>query len=148
MDSETIGNKLKEARKKAGLTQDQVAENVMVSRVTVSHWENGKSLPDIASLIRLSDLYDISLDELVKGDQKMRNKVMKDAEEQELRKRVLLATIVLCAVAAVVTIISMIVGGSVKEFWFAACPWVLMGIGLASWAAYTGEHEEKNNSEN
>ena len=66
-----ISERLKAARQSAGMTQDQVAEKIMVSRVTVSHWENGKSLPDIVSLISLSDLYSISLDELVKGDSKM-----------------------------------------------------------------------------
>ena len=45
-----ISEKLKKARQEAGMTQDQVAEKIMVSRVTVSHWENGKSLPDIVSL--------------------------------------------------------------------------------------------------
>ena len=110
----------------------------MVSRVTVSHWENGKSLPDIASLIRLSDLYEISLDELVKGDHKMKKKVMQDAENQKIEKRILFATVFLCAIVAAVTVISMIIGGSFREFWFAACPWVLMGLGLSSWAAYVG----------
>ena len=76
-----ISEKLKEARQKAGMTQDQVAEKIMVSRVTVSHWENGKSLPDIVSLISLSDLYSISLDELVKEDSKMVEKVRKDAKD-------------------------------------------------------------------
>ena len=71
-----ISEKLKEERQKAGMTQDQVAEKIMASRVTVSHWENGKSLPDIVSLISLSDLYSISLDELAKGDSKMVEKVM------------------------------------------------------------------------
>jgi len=52
-----ICEKLKEARKNAGMTQEQVAEKIMVSRVTISHWENGKSLPDISGLISLSDLY-------------------------------------------------------------------------------------------
>ena len=74
-----ISEKLKEARQNTGMTQDQIAEKIMVSRVTVSNWENGKSLPDIVSLISLSDLYGISLDELVKGDSKMTEKVKKDA---------------------------------------------------------------------
>ena len=146
-DTETIGSKLKEARNRAHLTQEQVAENVMASRVTVSHWENGKSLPDIASLIRLSDLYDISLDELLKGDHKMKNKVKKDAENQKIEKRVLFATVIFCAIAAIVTITSMVIGGSFKEFWFAACPWALMGIGLSAWAAYTGG-QNNNEGEN
>ena len=72
-----ISERLKEARQNTGMSQDQVAEKILVSRVTISHWENGKSLPDIVSLISLSDLYGISLDELVKGDSKMMEKVKK-----------------------------------------------------------------------
>ena len=66
-----IGKKLKEARMNAGLTQERVAETLFVSRQTVSNWENEKTYPDILSIIRLSDLYSISLDELLKGDTKM-----------------------------------------------------------------------------
>lgn len=57
-----ISERLKQARITRGMTQEQVTERVMVSRVTLSHWENGKTLPDIASLISLSDIYQISLD--------------------------------------------------------------------------------------
>ena len=66
-----IGRKLKEVRMKANLTQEQVAEELFVSRQTISNWENEKTYPDIISIIKLSDLYSISLDELLKGDQKM-----------------------------------------------------------------------------
>ena len=66
-----LGRKLKEVRMKANLTQEQVAEELFVSRQTISNWENEKSYPDIISIIKLSDLYSISLDELLKGDQKM-----------------------------------------------------------------------------
>ena len=62
-----IGKKLKNARIEAGLTQEKAAEKIDVSRQTISNWENEKSYPDIA----LSDLYSVSLDELLKGDQKM-----------------------------------------------------------------------------
>ncbi len=47
------------------------AEKIDVSRQTISNWENEKSYPDIISVIALSDLYSVSLDELLKGDQKM-----------------------------------------------------------------------------
>ncbi len=67
-----IKKKLKDARANAGLTQEQVAEKIMVSRQTISNWENGKSLPDIISIINLSDLYQISLDELLKGDTRLK----------------------------------------------------------------------------
>lgn len=60
-----IGAKLKEARTKEGLTQEEVAEAIQVSRQTISNWENEKSYPDIVSVIKLSDLYNISLDKLL-----------------------------------------------------------------------------------
>ena len=66
-----IGKKLKDARMKSGFTQEAVAEKINMSRQTISNWENEKSYPDIISVIALSDLYSVSLDELLKGDQKM-----------------------------------------------------------------------------
>lgn len=63
-----IGRKLKDARIQCALTQEKVAEELQVSRQTISNWENEKSYPDILSVIKLSDLYMISLDELLKGD--------------------------------------------------------------------------------
>lgn len=72
-----IGSKLKNARTHSGLTQEKVAEQIQVSRQTISNWENEKSYPDIVSVIQLSDLYHISLDNLLKGDADM----MKHLEE-------------------------------------------------------------------
>lgn len=66
-----IGQKLREARTASGLSQENVAEKINVSRQTISNWENEKTYPDIISVIKLSDLYSISLDALLKGDQKM-----------------------------------------------------------------------------
>ena len=66
-----IGKKLKDARMRSGFTQESVAEKVNVSRQTISNWENEKSYPDIIRVIELSNLYSISLDELLKGDEKM-----------------------------------------------------------------------------
>ena len=66
-----IGNKLKKSRLESKLTQEKVAEEIQVSRQTISNWENEKSYPDIVSVIKLSDLYNISLDELLKGDSEM-----------------------------------------------------------------------------
>ena len=66
-----IGQKLKDARIRSGLTQENVAESIDVSRQTISNWANEKSYPDIMSVIKLSDLYSISLDDLLKGDKEM-----------------------------------------------------------------------------
>ena len=66
-----IGKKLKEARLNRDLTQEVIAEKLNVSRQTISNWENEKSYPDIISVIELSTLYSISLDDLLKGDDAM-----------------------------------------------------------------------------
>ena len=66
-----IGKQLKDARIHYGMTQEFVAEKLHVSRQTISNWENEKSYPDIISVIELSNLYSVSLDDLLKGDKKM-----------------------------------------------------------------------------
>ncbi len=66
-----IGERLKNARSEHGLTQEQVAEELGVSRQSISNWENNRSYPDIVSVIKMSDLYSVSLDELLKEDKKM-----------------------------------------------------------------------------
>ena len=63
-----IGEKLKTARGRAGLTQEQAALSLHVTRQTISNWENGRSWPDIASIVEISDLYSVSLDELLKEE--------------------------------------------------------------------------------
>lgn len=63
-----IGVKIKNARIKANLTQEQAAEALGVSRQTISNWENEKTYPDIVSVVKMSDLYDISLDRLLKEE--------------------------------------------------------------------------------
>ena len=137
-----ISERLKQARTVSGMTQEQVAENIMVSRVTLSHWENGKTLPDIASLISLSDLYQISLDELLKGDPKMTEKVKKDAKDLKSNKRLILITAIFCMVVMAVYIAGIIVGGEFKDFSQAATPWLLMGIGIAAVITYSDQKEE------
>ena len=62
-----IGAKLKAARTAAGLTQEQAAAALGVSRQTISNWENAKTYPDIVSVVHMSDLYAVSLDHLLKG---------------------------------------------------------------------------------
>lgn len=66
-----IGSKIKNARIRADFTQEQAAEAIGVSRQTISNWENEKTYPDIISVVKMSDLYDISLDHLLKEEQPM-----------------------------------------------------------------------------
>lgn len=126
-----IEKTLKDVRMQAGLTQEQVAEKIMVSRQTVSNWENGKSLPDIVSIMSLSDLYQISIDELLKGDKRMKEKMEKDANIAKANKRVILTTAIITLVVGIIYSISIFVGGAFYEFCASAIQWVMLGIGTA-----------------
>lgn len=66
-----IKQQIIEIRKKSGLTQQQFAEQLLVTRQTISNWENGRSYPDLESLIIISEKFCLTLDELIKGDKKM-----------------------------------------------------------------------------
>lgn len=63
-----LGAKLKAARIAAKLTQEQAAAQLAVSRQTMSNWENNRTYPDIISVVKMSDLYGVSLDHLLKGE--------------------------------------------------------------------------------
>ena len=65
-----LSKNLKKARENVGLSQAEVAEKLNISRQAISKWENGWTSPDIDNLVILSDLYDVSLDELIKNDEK------------------------------------------------------------------------------
>lgn len=63
-----LGNNLFQARKKAGLSQETVAEKLGVSRQTISKWETDETIPDIYQSKKLAKLYNLSLDELIEFD--------------------------------------------------------------------------------
>jgi transcriptional regulator with XRE-family HTH domain len=86
-----VGSKLKKARIDSKLTQEKVAEEIQVSRQTISNWENEKSYPDIISVIKLSDLYNISLDELLKGDSNMMKHLEESTNVVSSNKKLLMA---------------------------------------------------------
>lgn len=66
-----IGSKIQAARLEKNMMQEQVTGLLEVSRQTISNWENAKSYPDIVSVIKMSECYDVSLDYLLKGEKKM-----------------------------------------------------------------------------
>lgn len=78
-----LSQKLQNRRKEMNLTQEEVAEKIHVSRQTISNWETGRTLPDITSLVLISDIYNISLDKLIKEDEKVIKKLSLDTKEAE-----------------------------------------------------------------
>lgn len=76
-----IGKRIRGHRAGAGMSQDDLARRVYVSRQTISSWENDKTYPDVQSLIILSDVFGTTVDELVKGDvEHMEKTIEEDAK--------------------------------------------------------------------
>lgn len=88
-----IGKKLKKARQMSGLTQENVVEKLNVSRQTISNWETEKFYPDILYVLQLSDLYQVSLDELLKGYERMIQHLEDSTNVVKSNKKILLAFI-------------------------------------------------------
>lgn len=63
-----LAARIKEHRARLGLSQDELAQRIYVSRQTISNWETDKTYPDVQSLLLLSSQFDVSIDELIKGD--------------------------------------------------------------------------------
>ena len=124
-----IGRKLKEVRMHASLTQEQVAEELFVSRQTISNWENEKTYPDIISIIKLSDLYSISLDELLKGDQKMMEHLDESTNIVKSNKKLVGAII---ANILLFLIMFMIAGLMPENVYVMASVFCLATIGIAA----------------
>lgn len=123
-----IGLKIKTARNEAGLTQEYAAELLGVSRQTVSNWENEKSYPDIVSVIRMSDIYNVSLDKLLKEDGNMTDGMRYmdylDDSTNIVKSKNNLSKIILFSVYLIIWALSEIV------FWFFTEPSDAMGYSL------------------
>ena len=94
-----FGEQIKSIRKKENLTQEQFAIKLNVSRQAVSNWENNKNLPDIGMLILMSDVFQISLDQLIKGEgenhmNNMTEKVIKDSSETRRAKYNMISSVI------------------------------------------------------
>ncbi|EGS7958150.1 helix-turn-helix transcriptional regulator, partial [Enterococcus faecalis] len=80
--------KIKIARNNKDFTQEELANQLNVSRTAVSNWENGRNYPDLKILIQISDTLNISIDKLLKDDLEFIKKIESDSEElKELKER-------------------------------------------------------------
>lgn len=122
-----IGEKLKAARTESGLTQEQVAERLLVSRQTVSNWENERSYPDVVSVIKLSDLYSISLDELLKGDTNMIQHLEESTDMVKSSRNLILA-----AAANIVVFLSCLIAAAFlpDNVYFIVCVFCLAVVSI------------------
>ena len=90
-----LGSQIKKFRGELKLSQDALAEKIYVSRQTISNWETEKNYPDVNSLIRMSEVFGVSVDVLLKGDVEEMKKIIKEDDIQEFTKLSWLYTILL-----------------------------------------------------
>ncbi len=79
----SLGETIRECRKKAALSQEQLAGKLHVSRQAVTKWETDKGIPDIANLIAISDEFGLSLDKLIKGNATVKKKIIADSSAKK-----------------------------------------------------------------
>ena len=94
-----LGKQIKMHRQEAHLSQEELANRVYVSRQTISNWENDKSYPDVNSLVLLSEIFQISLDNLIKGDIEVMKDVIQKEEIEKMNRYGKIYTIMLIATA-------------------------------------------------
>ena len=144
-----IADKIKNARMQKGYTQEQVAENLFVSRQTISNWENGKSLPDILSIMRMSELYELSLDELMRGDRALLKKIEKDVRTAKAEKRIIKFALISIVIGTILIILGEIFEGNpLIDFMNGALPWILLGLMFLFAILYLHKEEKEETGTN
>ncbi|WP_208589495.1 helix-turn-helix domain-containing protein [Gracilibacillus suaedae] len=76
-----FAEKLKKERKRKSWSQEELAEKLFVSRQSVSKWENGQNFPNIEIIIKLSDLFGVTIDELLRSDDELKEKLINDSKQ-------------------------------------------------------------------
>lgn len=133
-----LGKQIKIHRQEARMTQEELADRVYVSRQTVSNWENDKSYPDVNSLVLLSEVFQISLDKLIKGDIDVMKEVIKQEEIAKLNRYSAIYAILL-----IVTAVSAIPLVEWLDLW-GFIPWGIL-LGITMYVALKIEKIKKDN---
>ena len=132
-----VGNTIRSLRTAKGMSQEELAEKVYVSRQTISNWENDKSYPDVQSLAIVAELFETTIDSLVKGDLPMIETRIAEAEVQTIKRNTMLYAVLL-VVSVVVMAISF-----AHENWLALTTGAIV-YAIAMYFASMVEQDKKN----
>lgn len=113
-----FAEKIKQIRTKNHLTQEQFAMRLNVTRQAVSNWENNRNLPDIQMLILITEIFDVTLDELILGDEKMNKLTEKLIEDtnQTKRAKLNLATTLIGTILLLLGIVCLVIKALSVEY--------------------------------
>lgn len=128
----SLGETIYRLRTENNLSQGDLAEKLEVSRQSISKWENNSAVPDLEKIIKLSEIFEVSLDELVKGEDAPK-KVLTAADVSQDKKteagfppRKIAGTVLFC-MAFLVVMFFLVAGGGLAGFIF-ALPFLTCGI--------------------
>ncbi|WP_040534932.1 helix-turn-helix domain-containing protein [Schleiferilactobacillus shenzhenensis] len=133
-----FSDKLKTARQQRQLTQAPVAEQIHVSPKTISSWENGRSFPDLGTLVRISDYYGISLDQLLREDERIMDHYETIDKQVQRDRRIFQITYfanVILLILAVIDQAAWAQGGSLRG-WLTPLLVINLGILASHYPAY------------
>ena len=133
-----LGKQIKKHRVTAQLSQEELAERIYVSRQTISNWENDKSYPDVNSLVLLSETFQVSLDNLIKGDIDIMKEVIQREEVVKMKHYGAVYTILLTATVVSAVPLFMWLGT------WAFIPWGII-FAAAMFFAFKVEKVKKDN---
>jgi transcriptional regulator with XRE-family HTH domain len=131
-----LGKQIKKYRNELEISQEKLAEKIYVSRQSVSNWENDKNYPDINSLIRLSEVFHVSLDILIKGDVEKMKKEISEKDRKDFDKMSTIFTILL-GLLILTPIPLLYFGGKVG-----IVLWVILAV-VSMYVAFLAEKKKK-----
>lgn len=132
-----LGTQIKKYRAEFSLSQDELAEKLFVTRQSISNWENDKTYPDIKSLVLLSEVFSVSLDQLVKGDVDEMKKEINEQEQVRFQKE--------GTVLAIIMFVLLLVPVPLAKFggWIGLAVYVVLAVAGFTYALKVEKHKKQ-----
>lgn len=111
-----IAERLQELRKKAGYSQEQVAEKLGISRQAISKWESGQGKPEIDNIVRLTEIYEVSADYILLGNENRAITAVTEKKEINKEYRIAIGIIAIIAATAIITVLFIAALGFLEKF--------------------------------
>lgn len=150
-------DRIKYEREKFNWSQQELADQVHVTRQAISKWETGKSLPTIETIIQLSDLFDITIDDFLRGDPQLERKLIQDSRKlaypklKELFEVILYVNGIAIIFIWLATALNTFAGTSISlvglPAWAERVPSVLTILGFSGYFIFNRRYEPRINQE-
>lgn len=127
-----LAGQIKKHRQALGISQEALAEKIYVSRQTISNWETGRTYPDVQSLLLLSVAFDISIDQLIKGDVNIMEETIRKTDHSLIWINIAEVLLTIAAIVALFFTLDKLAGGEIPP----ALPFLL--VFLATFATALG----------